>query len=304
MNQSLFAVWYDFAAWGERHALTRITHFWFHALCQIGTHHVHWQKNKAMNWRNRKPRAFATPQLGYKTEHPHAGLIHPRLIHGRHASQCMGLVVASPVVDKQWRRLLRRATNTSPRLSACARQWLHVLTATKCAEDVLFWMVQHELSLQTGHSQLDNKSVTGTLILHTETLFISVERGSRRRILSQTSLKHYLQFSFILKLTIFICKQLKKHLAFSAVQFLCRCVLRNASSLCLFYMQWQNNSAHDWNPFQSCAKIGECAEHVCCQTAASSSTFPLFVSCQPTWHAKDWTYKACEWHLHHWERCV
>jgi len=43
----------------------------------------------------------ATPQIGYKIEHPHMGPIHPGLIHRRDASQRMGLVVAtSPIIHK------------------------------------------------------------------------------------------------------------------------------------------------------------------------------------------------------------
>jgi len=106
----------------------------------------------------------------------------------------------------------------SSRLSAYMRQWLHILIATKRLEDVLFWMAQHELSSQTSHSQLDDKSITGTPILHVEASFISVERGLRQGILSRTTLKHYIYFSFILKLIIFIYKQLKRPVAFSAVQ--------------------------------------------------------------------------------------
>jgi len=60
---------------------------------------------------------------------------------------------------------------------------------------------------------------TGTPILHIEASFISTERGLRWWILSQTSLKHYIHFSFILKLMIFICKQLKGPVAFSVVHF-------------------------------------------------------------------------------------
>ena len=47
-----------------------------------------------------------------------------------------------------------------------------------------------------------------------------VERSKERitpRILSRTSLKYYIHFSFILKLIIFICKQPKKPVAFSAM---------------------------------------------------------------------------------------
>jgi len=59
---------------------------------------------------------------------------------------------------------------------------------------------------------------TGTPILHVEASLISVERGLCREILSRTSLKCYIHFSFILKLIIFIYKQLKRHVAFSLVQ--------------------------------------------------------------------------------------
>jgi len=58
---------------------------------------------------------------------------------------------------------------------------------------------------------------TGTPILHAEASFISVGRGLRRGISSWTSLKCCIHFSFILKLAIFIYKQLKKPAAFSAV---------------------------------------------------------------------------------------
>jgi len=53
----------------------------------------------------------AMPQIGYKIEYAHVGLIHPGLIHGRHASQRMGLVATSPVLHTQWRALPRRAMN-------------------------------------------------------------------------------------------------------------------------------------------------------------------------------------------------
>jgi len=58
---------------------------------------------------------------------------------------------------------------------------------------------------------------TGTPILHVEASFILVERGLRRGISSWTSLKYYIHFSFILKLIIFIYKQLKRPVAFSVV---------------------------------------------------------------------------------------
>jgi len=62
---------------------------------------------------------------------------------------------------------------------------------------------------------------TGTPILHAASLFISesAERGLRRGVSSRTSLKCCIHFSFILKLAIFICKQLKRPVDFSAVHF-------------------------------------------------------------------------------------
>jgi len=92
--------------------------------------------------------ALQHPKLGVKQSvRPHAGLIHLGLIHGRHTSQRMGPVVASPVLHKWQRTLLKRATRMSSRPIAHMRQRLHILTAAKCLEDVLFWMAQHELSL-------------------------------------------------------------------------------------------------------------------------------------------------------------
>jgi len=60
---------------------------------------------------------------------------------------------------------------------------------------------------------------TGTPILHAKASFISAERGPRRGISSWTSLKHCIHFSFIPKLMIFVYKQLKRPVAFSAMHF-------------------------------------------------------------------------------------
>jgi len=62
---------------------------------------------------------------------------------------------------------------------------------------------------------------TDTPILHAEKKFISAERGPRQGILSQTSLKCTNHFRSFLNLTIFICKQLKRPVAFGAVQASC-----------------------------------------------------------------------------------
>jgi len=105
-----------------------------------------------------------------------------------------------------------------PRPNAYVEWRLHDMPSQWHLEDVLFWMVQHELSLQ--HKVITN-CATGTPILHAEASFTSAERGLHQGISSWTSLKHCIHFSFILKLqvTIFTCKQLKRPAAFSAVQF-------------------------------------------------------------------------------------
>jgi len=74
---------------------------------------------------------------------------------------------------------------------------------------------------KTSHSQLDNKSITGMPILQVEASFISAERGLRGGILSQTTLKCYIHYSLIPKLIIFIYKQLKRLVAFTAMHNIC-----------------------------------------------------------------------------------
>jgi len=71
---------------------------------------------------------------------------------------------------------------------------------------------------KTSHSQLDNKSITGTPILHVEASFISVERGLPRDL--EPNLSQILH-SFLIhsKAYNFIYKQLKRPVAFSVVHF-------------------------------------------------------------------------------------
>jgi len=102
-----------------------------------------------------------------------------------------GPVAASPEVHKQWRRLLRRATKPD---HACAKWRLCLLDHCMRLEHILFWITQHETGLQDSHSQLNNKSMTGTPMLHVEASFSPAERGLRPEILSQTSLKHHISF--------------------------------------------------------------------------------------------------------------
>jgi len=71
-----------------------------------------------------------------------------------------------------------------PRPSACVRQRLHILPSQQRLEEVLFWMGQHELSLQRSHSQEDEILCNW----HADSLrgsIISAERGLRRGILSR-----------------------------------------------------------------------------------------------------------------------
>jgi len=86
-----------------------------------------------------------------------------------------------------------------------------------CAkEHVLFWIVlTRAVVTKTSHDKLYN--------WHVDSSRRSIVQRSRERtapmISSRTSLKHHIHFSFILKLIIFIYKQLKRPVAFSAVHF-------------------------------------------------------------------------------------
>jgi len=86
---------------------------------------------------------------------------------------------------------------------------------------------------------------TGTPILHAETSFISAERRLRQGILSRTSFKCCIHFGFILKLTIFICKQLKRPVAFGTVQKQIQCVMSVDQFWVKFFPNDKQN--HVWN---------------------------------------------------------
>ena len=104
-------------------------------------------------------------------------------------------VVASPVFHKQWRTLLRRATNHHLKTLVCITWRMCLSDCCMRSEQILFWIAQHELLSQNRHSQADNKSTTGMLILRAEAPFISAERGLSWGIFSQTSLKHCIHFN-------------------------------------------------------------------------------------------------------------
>ena len=112
--------------------------------------------------------------------------------------QCSIVMFQSKLVALNW--LLRRTMNHCRKTLVCATQRLCLLDRCMRLEHVLFWVVQHKLSLWNSHSQLNNKSAIGTLILHAEASFIPVERGLPRGILSQTFLKCHFCFGSFLSL--------------------------------------------------------------------------------------------------------
>jgi len=136
-----------------------------------------------------------------RANHLNPGLMtHAGLIHGRHASQCVGLVATSPTIHKQWRSLLRgEANHRQRRWSVCRNGCVFqpVMSRCMCIEHVLFWIV---LTQAVVVKQVTTNHTTGTPILHVEVSCISAERGMRREILSRTSLKCYIQFSSFLSL--------------------------------------------------------------------------------------------------------
>ena len=185
------AVLVDFLQW----ILLMLEHEWSMSSFQF----LFWQIN------------IATPQIRCKMEHPHMGLI--QLGFEVTLFNVTELVAASPVIHKQQRTLPRRATNQRQGHWHMQHDLPHLLDHHMGLECLLFQIEQHELSLQNSHSQVDDKSATRTPILHAE-----AERGLCWGILSRTSLKHHNHFGSFLKLTTFICKQLKMHVAFSVVQ--------------------------------------------------------------------------------------
>jgi len=80
---------------------------------------------------------------------------------------------------------------------------------------------EHAISFNTSYRYYQSHSKVYDW--HADSSRRSIVKLSRERITprisSRTSLKCYIHFSFILKLMIFICKQLKRPVAFSAVHF-------------------------------------------------------------------------------------
>jgi len=101
-----------------------------------------------------------------------------------------------------------------------------------CIEHVLFWIVlTRAIVTKQSHNKLHNGRADSSL---RSIVQLSRERTTPR-ISSWTSLKYYIDFSFIPKLVIFIYKQLKRPVAFSVVHT--KCLLKNWFDLfCQFYL--------------------------------------------------------------------
>jgi len=144
-------------------------------------------------------------------EHPHVGLIHPGFIRGRYASQHMGLVdlLALSFTSSEEARSEEKRTIVE-------RHWLNSVTA------ISFRPLQSEHANGFNTSYRCYQSHSKVYDWHANSSRRSIVELSRERItpriLSRTSLKYYIHFSFILKLIIFIYKQLKRPVAFSVVQ--------------------------------------------------------------------------------------
>jgi len=154
------------------------------------------------------------PAIRLHMECPHAGLTGAWLIHKRCASQRVGPVAAGSTLHKQWRRSLRTMSKTKPLWGTTAACF--ALPMTSGRRFVLDGTTRAVVANEVVPNWMTFWT-TGTSILHVEASFISAERGLRQGISSRTSLKCHIHFGFILKLAIFICKQLKRPEAFSAV---------------------------------------------------------------------------------------
>jgi len=133
------------------------------------------------------------------------------------------------------------------------------------------------LALSTMVNTVTTNPATGTPILHVEASFNSVERGLRRGISSRTSLKHCIHFGFILKLAIFIYKQLKRPAAFSAVHFDVKpqnVVLQNNFFILTSFDPESFCVQRLWSKQEACASIGP-RTNDCAQKGRSCSSRPI-----------------------------
>jgi len=119
----------------------------------------------------------------------------------------------------------------------------------------------------TSHNKL--------LSWHADSSRRSVVQLSRERtaprISSWTSLKHCIHFSFILKLAIFICKQLKRPAAFGAAQFGLSCILAMKTSHIPFSLQSKFWIAPNHTTLQRCLFIWKDGPELCCHFVLSST---------------------------------
>jgi len=150
------------------------------------------------------------PIIWLYIEYPHTGLTGSWLIHGRHASQRMGLVVLLALSYTVAKKLAQKSKEPSS-----ADAGLYIVTA------ISFRPLHSEPANSSNTSYRCYQSHSKAYDWHADSSHRSfVERSRDRitpRILSRTSLKYYIHFSFILKLITFICKQLKRPVAFSVV---------------------------------------------------------------------------------------
>ena len=171
-----------------------------------------------MNWW--KWQAAAMPQIGCEMEHPHARLIHPGFTCWSECSSVSrGQVAAGPVIHMQWRTLLRRATNQRPG-RWCMQHDGYVFQTIACNWNT-FCYGSHNMSY---HHRLIISNWTTSLQV-ARRFFRQKHHSHQQRqdCTNRSWAKHLSNITIIFrscpKLVIFICKQLKRPVAFGAVHW-------------------------------------------------------------------------------------
>jgi len=163
----------------------------------------------------------AMPRIDCHTEHLHAGLASGTLLRNPHSSVSRDQLVLAPSVTTGEEGCSGEQRMHHHRWCCSAAhtmQWL--LHSTRCmTNEHKSFVLTHRVVPKTPGSwqKLTKKTNEDMPILHAEASFISAKKGLRRGSLSLcvSQMSHLVLFHS--ELTICICKQLKRHVAFSTV---------------------------------------------------------------------------------------
>jgi len=187
---------------------------------------------------------------GRHPEHPQTGLIRSWLIHGTCALRCVGKVVTSTILHKQWRRSLITVSKTNRMCGTTAACFnCHKKFRTRFGPDG----ATRAIVVTQSHDKMHN--------WHANSSRGSIIHLGRERIAPRDPEPNLSQMSHSFWLhseahnSVCICKQLKRPVAFSTVQIRCWCLIVTFDHQCNHHlhlfswclMQWQSiNEAAHW----------------------------------------------------------